>query len=96
MTAYRRVYDARHLQSDCQEPGSAPEPYAGQSSMGYLYLFYSGCVCLGKLLPLEGAWKKTLYAYTLVQAVSTLLCLSPVTRTRHRSTRVTHVEVSIA
>jgi len=22
------------------EPGSAPEPYARQSSMGYLYLFY--------------------------------------------------------
>jgi len=25
---YRRVYDSRHLQADCQEPGSAPEPYA--------------------------------------------------------------------
>jgi len=21
-------YDSRHLQADCQEPGSAPEPYA--------------------------------------------------------------------
>ena len=39
MAAYRRVYDSRHLQADCQEPGSAPEPYARQSSMGYLYLF---------------------------------------------------------
>ena len=28
-----------HLQADCQEPGSAPEPYARQSSMGYFYLF---------------------------------------------------------
>jgi len=35
--AYRRVYDSRHLQADCKEPGSAPEPYARQSSMGYLY-----------------------------------------------------------
>jgi len=26
--AYRRVYDSRHLQPDCQEPGLAPEPYA--------------------------------------------------------------------
>ena len=26
--AYRRVYDSRDLQADCQEPGSAPEPYA--------------------------------------------------------------------
>jgi len=39
MAAYRRTYDSRHLQADCQEPGSAPEPYARQSSMGYLYLF---------------------------------------------------------
>ena len=24
MAAYRRVYDSRRLQADCQEPGSAP------------------------------------------------------------------------
>ena len=35
MAAYRRVYDLRHLQADCQEPGSAPEPYARQLSMGF-------------------------------------------------------------
>jgi len=29
--------DSRHLQADCQEPGSAPEPYARKSSMGYLF-----------------------------------------------------------
>ena len=39
MAAYRQVYDSRHVQADCQEPGSAPEPYARQSTMGYLYLF---------------------------------------------------------
>jgi len=38
MAAYRWVYDSRHLQADCQAPGSAPEPYARQSSMGYLFL----------------------------------------------------------
>ena len=38
MAAYRQVYDSRHLQADCQETGSAPEPYARQSGMGYLYL----------------------------------------------------------
>ena len=27
MAAYCRVYDSRHQQADCQEPGSAPEPY---------------------------------------------------------------------
>ena len=44
MAANRRVYDSRGLQADCQEPGSAPEPGARQSSMGYLYLFL-GSVC---------------------------------------------------
>jgi len=39
MAVYRWVYDSRHLQAGCQETGSAPEPYARQSSMGYLYLF---------------------------------------------------------
>ena len=39
MAAYRRVYDSRHLQADCQAPGSAPEPYTWQLSMGDLYLF---------------------------------------------------------
>ena len=38
MAAYRRVYDSRHLQADCQEPGSAPEPYARQSSMRYPFI----------------------------------------------------------
>jgi len=27
MAAYRQVYDSRHLQADCQEPGSVLEPY---------------------------------------------------------------------
>jgi len=38
MAAYRQVNDSRHQQADCQEPGSAAEPYARQSSMGYIYL----------------------------------------------------------
>ena len=29
MAAYRRVYDSCHLQTDCQEPKSAPEPTRG-------------------------------------------------------------------
>ena len=44
MAAYGRVYDTRHLQADCQEPGSAPEPYARQSNMAYLYLFLFSAV----------------------------------------------------
>jgi len=41
MAAYCRVYDSRHLQADCKEPGSAVEPFAQQSSMGHLYLFFT-------------------------------------------------------
>jgi len=41
LAAYRQVYDSCHLQADYQEPGSAPEPYARQSSIGYLYFFTS-------------------------------------------------------
>jgi len=44
MATYRRVYDSRHLQGDCQEPESAPEPYARQLSMGIFALKqYSAC-----------------------------------------------------
>ena len=39
MAVYHQVYDSRHLQADCQEPGSALEPYTQQSRMGYLYVF---------------------------------------------------------
>ena len=37
MAAYRRVYDSRHLQADCQEPGSAQELYAQQLRKGCLF-----------------------------------------------------------
>ena len=51
MAAYRQVYDLRHLQADYQEPGSAPEHYVRQSSIGYLYFFTSDY--------LRYLWKKT-------------------------------------
>jgi len=38
MAAYRRVYDWRHQQADCQEPGSASEPHVRQSSTGCLFI----------------------------------------------------------
>jgi len=58
MAAYRRVYDLRHLQADCQEPGSAR-----LSSMGYLYstfilLVYRIC---GVCVELRGEY---LYCYS--------------------------------
>ena len=46
MAAYHRVYDSHHLQADCQEPRSAPESYARQSSMGY-YFFVLVCLITG-------------------------------------------------
>ena len=50
MAAYRRLYGSRHPQADCKEPGTAPEPYARQSSMGYLYLYLLSCLagCSGR------------------------------------------------
>ena len=42
MAAYRRVYDSHHLQSDCQEPGSAPEPYA-RYRVWATFTFLHGC-----------------------------------------------------
>ena len=45
MAAYHRVYDSRHLQADCQEPG-----LAGQLSTGYLYCLALCCVWSRPLL----------------------------------------------
>ena len=42
MAAYCRVYDSCHLQADCQEPGSAPEPY----TLPFLEALCFGVVCL--------------------------------------------------
>ena len=38
MAAYRRVYDSRHLQADCNEPGSAPGPYTLGSRVWLPYI----------------------------------------------------------
>ena len=50
MAAYCRVYDSRHLQADCKEQGSAPEPYARQSSMGYLPFCPGGAMSRGAVV----------------------------------------------
>ena len=46
MAAYRRVYDSRHLQADCQEPGSALECYAGVWAAFSLSSVSGGRVCV--------------------------------------------------
>jgi len=35
MAAYRRVYDSRHLQADCEEPRSAPDSGTLRSAIEY-------------------------------------------------------------
>ena len=45
MASYRRVYDSRHLQADCQEPGSATEPYIRSVIEYGLALPFYLCVC---------------------------------------------------
>jgi len=37
MAAYRRVCDSRHLQADCKEPASAPEPYARHQVLATIF-----------------------------------------------------------
>ena len=41
MAAYRRVYDSRHLQADCQEPELVPEPYARYSQVWATFIPFS-------------------------------------------------------
>jgi len=59
MAAYRRVYDSPHLQADCQTPGSAPEPYARQSAMGYLLLWEAYCDSTDLLAECKGEGKSS-------------------------------------
>ena len=45
MAAYRRVYDSRHLQADCQEPGSAPGPYTLCNRVWATFTFFTVVYC---------------------------------------------------
>jgi len=69
VAAYCRVYDSRHLQTDCQDAGSAPEPYALYSSIGYLYLFNGygmAPLVAGRLVPLAAVKFNTYTSFLLV------------------------------
>ena len=39
MAAYRRIYDSRHLQADCQEPGSSTGTLRSVMEYGLLLTF---------------------------------------------------------
>jgi len=54
MAAYRRVYDSRHLQADCQEPGSAPEPFRLPFTFYIIALFYIIVILLPSLITILG------------------------------------------
>ena len=45
MAAYRRVYDSRHLQADCQEPGSAQRNPALGNRVWAAFTFYHWKTC---------------------------------------------------
>ena len=40
MAAYRRVYDSRHAQAECQEPGSARSPTLGNRVWATFIFYY--------------------------------------------------------
>jgi len=67
MAAYHRAYDSHHLQANCQEPGSAPEPYAWQSSMCYLHLYLRQVVsfCYS-----EARSMRAFFSYMILSALS--------------------------
>ena len=76
MAAYCRVYDSCHLQADCQEPESALEPYARQSSMGYLYLVCVDSNALVALVELvDNDSRKTERAVCVDSNVLIAMCL---------------------
>ena len=56
MAANHRVYDSCHLQAHCQEPESASEPYARQSSMGYLFLPFTETVTAAEVPQSGSEW----------------------------------------
>ena len=40
MSAYRQVYDSRHLQADCEEPESPPDPTLGNGVLAtFTFIF---------------------------------------------------------
>ena len=76
MAAYRRVYDSCHLQADCKEPRSAPEPYARKLSMGYL--FYRCVLIQGTIETLlAGAVCGTTYALFSGQPLTIISATGP-------------------
>ena len=62
MAAYCWVYDSCHLQADCQVQGSAPEPYARQSSKGYLLPLMNN-FCIKSILLLFSRYGAIKYVY---------------------------------
>ena len=54
MAAYRRVYDSRHLQADCQEPGSAGNPTLGNQVWAGFLMEY--CIFVHSVLRLLAAF----------------------------------------
>ena len=52
MAAYRRVYDSRHLQADCQEPGSLRNPALGDRVWAaFTFNYYTRLTALCPGLP---------------------------------------------
>jgi len=58
MAAYRRVYDSRHLQADCQEQRSAPESYVWATFIIFL-LHGEERGGVGSVVESKTSWKRT-------------------------------------
>jgi len=52
MAAYRRVYDSRHLQTDCQEPDQLRNPTLG-NRVGAIFTYFTITVLLNSIILLH-------------------------------------------
>jgi len=86
MAAYRRVYDSRHLQADCQEPGSAKFGTL-RSAIEYglpFYHTYAKTKVKGQLVqkiewapPSHGRTRPIALPFPLTRSVNTAVFLTP-------------------
>jgi len=73
MAAYRRVYDSRHLQADCQELGSALEPYAWSIEYGLPYIF---CLTSLTIAVVRSVFLLTVFSHNLAWCFTMTSCKS--------------------
>ena len=71
MAVYRRVYDSRHLQADCQESASAPEPYAATLGNGLPFLHLNAVLSVQCISNLEKCTVNPVFFFLIIVTIIT-------------------------